>query len=152
MIACCTRRFRRCYSLFSRDACADRFCKSLPLLSVWITKHTCLHSIPLIFLLQDALNCSPLFRESFELTALQFLAREIPLWIIPRTYRVSTHSQLFLCSAKDFEILFDLSKILNSLLFWEFLHTCIPVNSFGLVIYFKNLCDCHSDRFDSTCV
>ena len=93
-----------------------------------------LHSIPLILLLQDALNCSPLFRESFELTALQFLALEIPLQIIPRTYRVSTHSQLFLCFAKEFEIIFDLSKILNSPLFLEFLHTCILVNSIGLAI------------------
>ena len=41
---------------------------------------------------------------------------------------------MFLCSAKDFEILFDLSKILNSLLFLKFLLACIMVNPISIVI------------------
>jgi hypothetical protein len=122
------------------------------------TCHSYNHS-PLILLLQDAPKYSLLSRESFELTALQFLAPEIPLQIISRTYRVSTHSQLFLCPAKDFEILFGLSTILNNLLFLEFLHTCIPVNSIGLAIYFKtfvivililliqHVCECTQSSF-----
>ena len=67
-------------------------------------------------------------------TALQIFTAWIPLWIIPRTYRVSAHSQLFMCFAKDFEIPFDLPKILSSLLLLKFLLACIMVNPISLVI------------------
>ena len=90
------------------------------------------------------------------------LCSENPLSLLPCSSLSPEYAyKLILTHTKDsflpcclcvFEILFDLSKILNSLLFMEFLHTCIPVNSIGLAIYFKNLCDCHSDPFDSTCV
>ena len=93
-----------------------------------------LHSIPLILLLQGAMNFSSLFRESFELTALQFFAAWIPLRIIPHTCRGFVHPQLFMCFIKFFEILFDLTKILNMLLLLKFLLACIMVNPISLVI------------------
>ena len=92
-----------------------------------------LHSIPLILLLQDASNCSPLFREYFVPTALQFLATWIPL-IISRPYRVSAHPQLFMRFTKVFKILFDLPKILWSLWLLKFLLARIMVNPISLVI------------------
>ena len=49
---------------------------------LWITTYNCrsyLHS-QLLLLLQDALICSPLFRKSFKLTALQFFATWMPYW------------------------------------------------------------------------
>ena len=76
MIACCTRSFRRCYSMFYRDTCAHCLCKfTITETSVWIatyTFHPYLHS-RLLLLVQDTLNFFPLFRESFVLTALQLL-------------------------------------------------------------------------------
>ena len=96
MIACCTRRFWRYSMIFSRDFVPVAF--AIPyhrnILMDNYTHLPILHSIPLILLLQDALNCSPLFRESFELTALQFLVTWIPLRITLCTYRVSAHPQL----------------------------------------------------------
>ena len=83
--------------MFSRDICAPRLCYFPTTdISLWITTYNCrsyLHP-QLLLLLQDALNCSPLFRKSFKLTALQFFTTRIPLLKIPRTYWVSVHTQL----------------------------------------------------------
>ena len=98
-----------------------------------------LHSIPLILLLQDALNCSPLFRESFELTALQILVTWIPLWIILALIGYPLIPQLFMCYTKVFEIPFDLPTILSSLLLLKFLLACIMVNPISLVILLASL-------------
>ena len=89
MITCCIIRFRRYSTIFSRDFVPVAF--AIPyhrnILMDNYTHLPILHSIPLILLLPDALNGSPLFRESFELTALQFLVIWIPLRIIPLYYR-----------------------------------------------------------------
>ena len=44
-----------------------------------------------------------------------------------------------MCFAKDFEIPFDLSKILSSLLLLKFLLACIMVNPISLVILLASL-------------
>ena len=77
-------------------------------------------------------------REYFVPTALQFFATWIPLRIISRTYRVSTHPQLFMCFTKFFEIIFDIPKILSSLLLLKFLLACIMVNPISIVILFAS--------------
>ena len=59
--------------------------------------------------------------------------------IIPRTYRVSAHPQLFRCFTKVFEILFDLLKILWSLWLLKFLLARIMVNPISLVILLASL-------------
>ena len=96
MIACCIRRFWRYSTIFSRDFVPVAF--AIPyhrnILMDNYTHLLILHYIPLILLLQDALNRSPLFRESFELTALQFLVIWIPLRITLWTYWVSAHPWL----------------------------------------------------------
>ena len=50
------------------------------------------------------------------------------------TYWVSIHPQLFMCFTEVFEILFDLPKILRSLLLLKFLLACIMVNPISLVV------------------
>ena len=121
MIACCTRSFRRCYSMFYRDTCAHRLCKfTTTETSLWIATYTChpyLHS-RLLLLVQDTLKFSLLFQEYFVPAALQFLATWIPLtdnssWFI--------HPQLFMRFTKYFEMPFDLPRILYSLVILRFL-------------------------------
>ena len=123
------------YSVLSRP-CVIAFC--IPY-HCYILRDNRIHlpvlrSTPFVLLIQDASNCSLLFRESLEPYALQIFAAWIPVRIIPRTYRVSAHSQLFMCFAKDFEIPFDLPEILSSLLLLIFLLACIMVNPISLVI------------------
>ena len=60
--------------------------------------------------------------------------------INPHTYRGFVFPQLFICFTKVFEILFDLPKILSSLLLLKFLFACIMVNSIFLVIFIDILC------------
>ena len=89
---------------------------------LWKASCTC-HSYfysQLILSLEDTLKFSLLIREYFVPTALQFLSTWIPLQIISRPYRVSTHPQLFMCFTMVFEILFDLPKILSNLLLLKF--------------------------------
>ena len=62
------------------------------------------------------------------------LSTYTPLRIISRTYRVSAHPQLFVCFTKFFKIIFELPKILSSLLILKFLLACIMVNPISLVI------------------
>ena len=88
----------------------------------------------LLLLLQDAPKFSPLFRESFEFNAFQFLGTWIPLRIITRACRVSAHPQLFMCFTKVFKIIFDLPKILWSLWLLKFLLARIMVNPISLVV------------------
>lgn len=131
-----------------------------------------IQSFPLILLLQDTPKHFPIFRESFVPTALQFLVAWMYLRIIPHTYRGLVHSQLFMCFAKYFLLLFDFPKILCSLMLLKVLHAYIMVNSICPVIFVdipchlptpvinsrcstifvKILYDCHSDPIDSTCV
>ena len=152
MIDCFTRRFRRCYSMFSRDACAHRLCKfPTTIISVWITAYTCLHSIPLILLLQDAPNYSPLFQESFELSALQFLPHEYPLWIIPRTYWVSVLPPLFIWFTRYIEMLSDLLVILWLLLLCKYLSAYIMVAFHMTSNIHSTLCHYHFESLDSIC-
>ena len=95
---------------------------------------------------------SLLFRESFELTALQFFAPWIPpLRIIPRTHRGFVHPQLFVWFSKFFEILSDLPKILSNLLLLKFLFACIMVNSIFQVIFIDILCHYPFESVDSIC-
>lgn len=105
-------------------------------ISLWITSYTCRsynHS-PLILLLQDTPKFSLLFREYPVPTTLQFFATWIALWIISRTYRVSTHPSWFMYFTKNFEIPFGVPKILSSLLLLKFLLACIMINAINLVI------------------
>ena len=153
MIVCCTRRIRRYSPMFSWDFMV--LLLQFPSIDkhLWITMHTChsyIHS-PLILLLQDTSKFSLLFRQYFVPTALQFLATWIPLRLIPRTYRVSAHSQLFMCFAKDFEIPFDLPKILSILLLLKFLLACIMVNPLSLVILLASFVKYHFESIDSIC-
>ena len=64
--------------------------------SLWITAYTCrsylCSQLPLLLL--DTLKNSSIVWESFVPTALCFFTTWIPLRIISRTYRVSTHPQL----------------------------------------------------------
>ena len=60
-------------------------------------------------------------------------------------------SQLFMCLTKFFGILFDLSKILCSLLFLKFLPACIMVNSIWLVVLDNIPCLSHFEPIDSIC-
>ena len=96
-------------------------------ISLWITTYTCHsynHSL-LLLLFKDALKYSPLPRESPELTALQFFTTWLPIRIIPCTYRVSVHPQLFVCFIRFYEILFDLPRILFKLLLGNYLSAYI---------------------------
>ena len=56
-----------------------------------------------------------------------------------RTYRVSAHSQLFICFAKDFKISFDLPKIPSSLLLLKFSLAWIMVNPISFLILLASL-------------
>ena len=101
--------------------------------SLWITTYTC-HSYdhpPLILLIQDTPKFSLLFREYVVPTAQQFFATRIPLQINPRTCRVSTHPQLFMCFTMVFELLFDPPKFLSSLLLCN---TCL------LALWLRSIC------------
>ena len=130
MIVCCTRSFRRCYSMFYQDTCAHRLCKfTTTETSLWIATYSChpyLHS-RLLLLVQDTLNYFPLFRESFVPTALQFLPHEYPLRIIPRTYRLTALPLLFIWFTRHIEILSDLLIIVCPLLLGKYLSACIMV-------------------------
>ena len=79
------------------------------------------------------------------------LASWIPLWIIPRAYRVSALSKLFMCFTKVFEIPFDLPKILSILLLLEFLLACIMVNPISLAILLASFVKYHFESIDSIC-
>mgnify|MGYP007126472394 FL=1 len=60
--------------VFPRPLCPPTLQSPTTDIPLWITTYNCrsyLHP-QLLLLLQDALNCSPLFRKSFKLTALQF--------------------------------------------------------------------------------
>ena len=120
-------------------------------ISLWITTYNCrsyLHP-QLLLLLQDALNCSPLFWKSFKLTALQFFTTWIPLLKIPHTYRVSVLSTLFMCSTVVFEILFDTPKILSSLLLCNTCLLAFWMLSICLAIFVSILRHRHFDPIDS---
>ena len=136
MIACYTRRFRRYSTMCSRDYVPSLLQFTSIDKSLWITIYTYRSYChpQLLLLLQDVLKYSSVFREFFTLTALQFLATWIPLQINPRTCQVSAHPQLFMSFTKVFKILFDLLKILWSLLLLKFLLACIMVNPISLVV------------------
>ena len=122
--------------------------------SLWITTYNCrsyLHP-QLLLLLQDALNCSPLFRKSFKLTALQFFTTWISLLKIPRTYWVSVHPPLFVCFIRYSEILSDLLSILFKLLLCKYLNAYIMDAPISLAIFTSIFWHCHFDPIDSTCV
>ena len=67
------------------------------------------------------------------------LPHEYPLRIIPRTYWVFVHPQLFVCFIKYSEIPFDLLKILSNLLLWNFLFASIMINPISLVILLASI-------------
>ena len=103
-------------------------------ISLWIITCTCCSYFyfQLILLLQDASKYSPLWI----------------LWVycLAALFRINTptdnsshlpsiaHPQLFMCFTKVFKILFDLSKILSSLLLLEYFLACIMVNPISIVI------------------
>jgi hypothetical protein len=66
-------------------------------------------------------------------------------------YRGSVHPNCSCVSQKFFEVLFDLTKILSSLLLWKFLSACIMVNSIWLVVFVDTPWLCHFEPNDSMC-
>ena len=77
--------------IFSRPLCSSPLQFSATDISLWMFASTCHshdHSSSLL-LLQDALKYSPLSRESFEFTILQFYFARKPLQVFPHIYRVS---------------------------------------------------------------
>jgi hypothetical protein len=60
-------------------------------------------------------------------------------------------SQLLMCLTKSFECLFDLPKILCSLLLLKFLPACIMVNSILLVVFVGTPWLCHFEPNDAMC-
>ena len=137
MIAGCTRIFWRYSPMFPRDFCVLGRCNSIPPISPYGKLHTlvvhnsvpncsCYYKIPRKF--------SLFFREYFVPTALQFIIHIYTPTDNSRTYRVSAHSQLFRCFAKEFKIPFGLPKILSNLLLLKFLLACIMVNPISIVI------------------
>ena len=68
--------------IFPRPLCSSPLQFTATDISLWISACTC-HSLdhsPPLLLLQDASNYSPLPRESFEFTVLQFYFARKPLW------------------------------------------------------------------------
>ena len=152
-ITCYIRRFRRYSLMFSRDLCPSLWLFLTTDKSVRITTYTC-HSYdhpPLILLLQDTPKFSLLFREYFVPTALQFFATWIPLRIISRPYRLSTHPQLFMCFTMVFEILFDPPKFLSSLLLCNTCLLALWMLSICLAIFVTILRRHHFEFVDYIC-
>ena len=96
------------------------------------TCHSYNHS-PLILLLQDTPEIISIVLRILCAYCPVVLCQMNTLRINPRTCRVSTHPQLFMCFTEVFKIPFDLLKILKSLLLLKFLLTCIMVNTISLV-------------------
>ena len=128
--------------MFPRDPCALHRCNSIPPINPYGKLHTlvvhnfipiwsCYYKIPRKF--------SLLFREYFVPTALQFIIHIYTPTDNSRTYRVSAHSQLFRCFAKDFKISFDLPKIPSSLLLLKFSLAWIMVNPISFLILLASL-------------
>ena len=92
---------------------------------------SCYYKIP-----RNSLCCS---ENPFELTALLFLVIWIPLRIILALIEYPLIPSWFKYSTIVFKILFDLSKILRSLLLLNFLFACIMVNPISLVILLASL-------------
>jgi hypothetical protein len=121
-------------------------------ISLWMTTCTCHsygHSSSLL-LLQDASNYSPLFRKFFELLPCSSFRMKTLAVISSHLSRIHS-SQLLMCSTKSLEMLFDLPKILCSLLLLKFLPACIMVNSICLVVFVVIPCLCHFKPMDSIC-
>ena len=72
-------------------------------------------------------------------TALQLIAALIPLRIIPRTYRVSSHSQLIHVFHISLQNAIRSPKILNNLWLLKFWLDCIMINLIGPVILLASL-------------
>jgi len=140
--------------IFPRPLCSSPSQSTVTDISLWVSACTC-HSLDhssSLLLLQDASRYSLLSRESFEFTVLQFYFAWKPLrFFSPHLSRIRS-SQLFMCLTKFFGILFDLSKILCSLLFLKFLPACIMVNSIWLVVLDNIPCLSHFEPIDSICV
>ena len=142
------------FEVFPRPLCPSTLQSPTTNIPLWITTYNCrsyLHP-QLLLLLQDALNCSPLFRKSFKLTALQFFTTWIPPLKIPRTYWVSVHPQLFVCFIRYSEILSDLLSILFKLLLCKYLYAYIMDAPISLAIFTSIFWHWHFDPIDSTCV
>ena len=112
MIAWCTRWFWRYSPMFYRVPCTLRRCDPTTNKSLGVTTYIVVHTvIPRWSYYYKIPWISPyLFREYLVPTALQFLATCISLRIITRSYRVSIHPQLFLCSIRYFVIQSELSR------------------------------------------
>ena len=81
--------------------------------------------------------------------------------IIPRTYRVSAHPQLFRCFTKVFEILFNPPKILSSFIALQILvclhYGCFPyvwqyslvsLDTVILILLIQHVCECTQSSVD----
>ena len=101
--------------------------------SLWVTTcivvHTFIPSCPCYYKIPRITLCCP--ENPLSLLPLQFFATWIPLRIITRACRVSVHPQLFMCFTNFFGMLFDLPKILSSLLLL-FILTCLHYGYFHM--------------------
>jgi hypothetical protein len=103
-----------------------------------------------LLLLQDASKYSSLSRKSLEL--LPCSSFRMKALTINSSHLSRIHSsQLFMCLEKSFEMPFDFSKILCSLLLLKFLPAGIMVNSICLVVFIDIPCLCHFEPNDAMC-
>ena len=128
--------------MFPRDPCALRRCNSIPPINPYWKLHTLVvHNFisNLIFLLQDTLKYFGYSENPLCLLPCSSSSSWIPLRIIPRTYRLSAHPQLFRCFAKFFEMPLALPKSSVAYCSWSSLPACIMVTSICQAIFIKIL-------------
>jgi hypothetical protein len=110
--------------------------------SLIITRRSCCYKMP-----RNILRCP----ENPLSYCLAVLSAWKPLRLIPHILPRIRSSQLFMCLEKSFEMPFDFSKILCSLLLLKFLPAGIMVNSICLVVFIDIPCLCHFKPNDSMC-
>ena len=130
--------------------CAHRLCKfPTTVILLWITTYTCPFN-PIDLVITRYLGNSLYYSENtLYLLPCSSLSTYTPLRIISHTYRVSAHPELFMCFTKFFKIIFDLPKILSSLLLLKFLLACIMVNPISIVILLASLVTIILESIDS---
>jgi hypothetical protein len=120
-------------------------------ISLWMTTYTChSHDHSSLLLLQDASKYSPLSRKSVELLPCRSFCMKNLTVNSSHLLRI-VHPNCSCASQIFFEVLFDLPKVLYSLLLLKFLSACIMVNSICLVVFVDIPCLCHFEPIDSMC-
>ena len=153
MIVRCTRRPWRYSPLLTRELVLITFAIHC---HRYIPMDICMH-LPFSWSFLVALvvtRCLEIFSIVLRILWVYCLA---VLFLVKTLTVISSHlsrihaSQLFMCLTKFFWILFDLSKILCSMLLLKFLPACIMVNSIWLVVFINIPCLSHFEPIDSMC-